>query len=110
MNVLEKERHIKLHMLISLARSQRALSQMLESVAQISADSEKTAKKLAENIEVIGKHQRVLAEKITGVKFARMQRGSPGKIWLNSSFLQPIAAKETSRDGNDGNEGERSER
>ncbi|WP_248927675.1 hypothetical protein [Paenibacillus hamazuiensis] len=80
---LERENRIKLHILTSLARSQRALTKMLEAMADICDVSGETSRRLAENIEVIGKYQRILAVKITGVSPRRVKRGIPNGPWLN---------------------------
>lgn len=56
---------LKLDMLRSLATSQQAIASIMVSVADLTACSKQTAKKVAENIEVIAQYQRVLADKIT---------------------------------------------
>lgn len=87
--VHHQEQHIKLHLLTSLARSQRALTQMLESVADISTSSKETAQRLAENIGVISNYQRQLTAKITGITIRRRVRtnGGNGKPWLNQAHI-----------------------
>ncbi|NHN30190.1 hypothetical protein G9U52_10130 [Paenibacillus sp. S3N08] len=85
-----QEQLIKLHLLTSLARSQRALTHMLESVADVSTNSKETAQQLADNIEVISKYQRQLTAKITGITIRRRARtqGRNGKPWLNQTFTR----------------------
>jgi hypothetical protein len=87
-----REQHIKLHLLTSLARSQRALTHMLESVADISSNSKETALRLADNITVIAKYQHQLTAKITGISMHRKVRnqGSHGEAWLNQAYITDI--------------------
>lgn len=56
---------LKLDMLRSLATSQQAIASIMVSVADITSCSKQTAKRVAENIEVIAQYQRILADKIT---------------------------------------------
>lgn len=56
---------LKLDMLRSLATSQQAIARIMVSVADLTSCSKQTARRVAENIEVIAQYQRVLADKIT---------------------------------------------
>jgi hypothetical protein len=79
----QQELRIKLHILTSLARSQRALTHMLETVADISTNSKETASKIAENVQVISQYQRQLTAKISGISIRYRKKGRPAKPWIN---------------------------
>lgn len=74
---------LKLHILESLARSQRALAVMMESMSEVVKGSQDIAKGLAEQIESISRYQREIAVKMIGVKIRRKKRSKPVKPWLN---------------------------
>lgn len=74
---------LKLHILQSLARSQRALTVMMESMAKVVEGSSFVAKGLVEQIDAISKYQRQIAVKMIGLKIRKQRRGKPGKPWLN---------------------------
>ncbi|WP_028547593.1 hypothetical protein [Paenibacillus sp. UNC451MF] len=74
---------LKLHILKSLARSQRALAVIMESMAEVVEGSHYVAKGLVEQIESISNYQRQIAVKMIGLKIRRKKRGKPVKPWLN---------------------------
>lgn len=83
MSVGEREQRIKLDLLDSLARSQRALARIIESVALSVESSPPLARQVAENLETIVKYQQILARKIIGIPIREKQKGTPGDPWLN---------------------------
>ncbi|MDF2961184.1 MAG: hypothetical protein K0S39_2919 [Paenibacillus sp.] len=86
MNWHEEENRTKLHILNSLARSQRALARIIESMADLaesSASSGASADNLTRQLEAISRFQRQLTEKITGIRIRKFRRGTPGKPWLS---------------------------
>lgn len=101
MNWHEAENKVKLHILHSLARSQRALARMLESMAEMvqsyaesgspdrsdsgsgTGSSLVPGEKLLEQLTAISGCQKQLAVKLTGIRIRRFRRGRPGKLWLN---------------------------
>ncbi|SDD29885.1 hypothetical protein SAMN02799630_02775 [Paenibacillus sp. UNCCL117] len=105
MNGLETENKVKLHMLTSLARSQRALARMLESVAdamesgrqerptggaqpageraQGSVGAPPEGREWLAQLVVLGRYQRAMAERLGLLRLRRIRRGVPGKPWLN---------------------------
>lgn len=100
MSVMEREQLIKLHILTSLARSQRALSKMLEAMSHICAESEETARRLAEHVDIISKYQQTLTTKITGMSIRQKKKGSPQKPWLRPDLTTsglPFMLPETAR-------------
>jgi hypothetical protein len=82
MNWLEEENKIKLDLLQSLARSQRALSLMIESMAEVVGSSNRTAQELVHQIEAISRYQREIAVKMIGVRIRKLRRGVPAQPWL----------------------------
>ncbi|NOU96521.1 hypothetical protein GC093_25360 [Paenibacillus sp. LMG 31456] len=92
MNWHEEENRTKLHILNSLARSQRALARIIESMADMtesSASSGTAADKLVEQLEAISRYQRQLTEKISGIRIRKFRRGTPGKPWLSRRLRRP---------------------
>lgn len=67
----EEEARTKLHILISLARSQRALSRILESVADVAEKTEPAGERLVEQMEALSKYQRQIAVKMIGIKIRK---------------------------------------
>lgn len=92
-NWQEEEARIKLHILNSLARSQRALARILESIADVMEHREhrehrKAAEgRLGEQIEAISRYQRQIAVKMIGVKIRRKTCGVPQKPWINQTLV-----------------------
>jgi hypothetical protein len=85
----EEENRTKLHILNSLARSQRALSRIIESMADLSEGSVSSgaaAEQITEQLEAISRLQRQLTEKIAGIRIRKFRRGAPGKLWLNGKL------------------------
>lgn len=85
MSQMKKEIEIKLDIMESLARSQKALARIIESMADVTVSSDKAGKKLLENIEVIALYQQALAKKLAGVQVRRKRIGKPAKPWLSRS-------------------------
>lgn len=96
----QQENHIKLDLLKSLARSQRALAVMMEELAELTSGSHPgeeslqghsllSPHRIAEHLAVLAKHQVILTERITGMKLARIVKGRPGRPWLHRRVLAP---------------------
>ncbi|SMF89508.1 hypothetical protein SAMN05661091_4673 [Paenibacillus uliginis N3/975] len=79
---LYREREAKVAMISSIARSQDALAGILENIAEITAHSDVTARKLAENIRLLNAYQSVMAEMLTGIRLNRSKLGKPASPWL----------------------------
>lgn len=88
MNWHEEENKTKLHILNSLARSQRALACIIESMAETakSPSAGLNPHKLSEQTEAISRLQRQLMERITGIRIRKFRQGRPGKPWLHSAL------------------------
>ncbi|MBD0381608.1 hypothetical protein [Paenibacillus sedimenti] len=84
MSLRDREQWIKLDLLTSLARSQRALTRIIESVAHSVEASPSLGKQVAENLESIVRYQHILTRKITGIRIAHIQKGTPAHPWLNT--------------------------
>jgi hypothetical protein len=89
MNWYEEENRVKLHILHSLARSQRALARILESMADVVDGSEVTAQKLAGQIDALSYYQKEIAMKMIGVRIRKLRSGVSGKPWLSSMLRKP---------------------
>ena len=110
MSFYSKQNEAKLHILQSLARSQRALARMIEALADVQeekarrlaadARSDRSSapssaggglqgldRELTESIKAITSCQKVLAAKIAGIRIGRLRRSQPGKVWLNRSLI-----------------------
>jgi hypothetical protein len=80
---------LELHILASLARSQRALARIVEAVADQVEDSKQATGKMIENLEMISAYQRVLVVKISGMRPRTLKKGSPAPPWLAGN-LSPL--------------------
>lgn len=89
MNWKERENELKLDILESLARSQKALARMIESMADVSEGVSGSAQALRANIMALVRCQRALAGKIGGIRISSIKRGQPGKAWLHPKVRKP---------------------
>ncbi|MGQ7885124.1 hypothetical protein [Paenibacillus sp. WC2504] len=85
MKINEREQHIKLDILESLARSQRALARIIESVADSVESSPQLAGQIADNLTAIVSYQRILTKKIVGLRIRVKQKGTAKQPWLNAN-------------------------
>ena len=83
-----REHEARVAMISSIARSQEALAGILENIAEVSAHSDVTAKRLAENIRLLTGYQSVMTEMLTGIPRNRTKRGS--SPWLAPEGLQAM--------------------
>lgn len=89
MKAADREK-IELHMLTSLARSQRALCRILETIADQVEVSEQLAAHMAENLKTLSDYQRTMIQKITK-RSPRLRRvGTPGKPWIHHKVAQGL--------------------
>lgn len=86
MGLIRKHNEIKVDILESLSRSQRALARIIESIADISEASEETARNLQQNIEAITRYQETLMVKLFGIRPAKVRSSPPAKPWTNASL------------------------
>ncbi|OXM83491.1 hypothetical protein [Paenibacillus rigui] len=103
MNWHEAENKVKLHILHSLARSQRALARIIESMADAAQESsrpehnrlrsgaergscEEASQQLLTQLTVISSYQKQLTGKLTGIRIRKFRRGEPGKVWLHEKL------------------------
>lgn len=87
MKASNRER-IELHMLTSLARSQRALCRIIETIADQVAYSEQLAVHMAENLKTISEYQRSMIQKITKQRPRSRRLGTPGKPWISKNVAR----------------------
>lgn len=77
MSLLAREREAKLALLESIARSQTALSRMLETIADGYELAAIPAAQLMKHIDLIAKCQQEMAESIHGISLEPIKKGSP---------------------------------
>lgn len=78
-----RENEIRLHLLESLAMSQRAIARMIQHCAELPGYSEEMSRQILRNLDLLVRCQGALAEKISGHRLRRCSRGSPGPPWLS---------------------------
>ncbi|WP_127578764.1 hypothetical protein [Paenibacillus koleovorans] len=87
MTWISERAELKLDMLHSLARSQKALARMIESLADVTEQSIDTAAGLRENIRAIAEYQRTMAEKVAEIELPdTVRRSTPSSPWTNGSL------------------------
>ena len=94
------ERQIKLHLLESLARSQRALSSILEQIGELGAAMPELPKAVLRNMELIAKYQGQMAEKTSGLRLRAVRAGKPGAPWLQRGVARNGGSSGSARGGN----------
>ncbi len=82
------EHAVKLEMIRSIARSQAALAAILESIAELTGQSELTARKLSDNIRILSQYQSSMCRMMSGISLHRPKRGIPAAPWLNHNMRQ----------------------
>jgi len=92
-NGRDREYEIKLHMLESIARSQRAIASMLESAAAVTAACGISPAVLREHLRALDGMQAALLRAVCGVSWRRPKRGRPQKPWLSAAVC-PAAGEE----------------
>ncbi len=93
MNWHEEENKVKIDILHSLARSQRALARIIESMADVVEGSEAAARNLSRHMEAVGRYQRQISVKAAGIRIRRLRHGSPGKAWLGEEVKKSVLRK-----------------
>jgi hypothetical protein len=88
MNSAAREEWIKLDILNSLARSQRALARILESVADTVEAYPPPVDHVIGNLEAISRYQLTLAQKISGLTNNKRTIGIPAQPWLSVKLQQ----------------------
>jgi hypothetical protein len=78
----DRKEQLKLNILESLARSQRALADIVEQMSGITECSPTIAKEFIRNAETITRYQKTIAARLCSVRFPRVCRGKPGQPWL----------------------------
>ncbi|MRN56051.1 hypothetical protein [Paenibacillus monticola] len=82
------EHAVKLEMIRSIARSQAALAAILESIAELTGQSELTARKLSDNIRILSQYQSAMCRMMSGISLHRPKQGIPAAPWLNHNMRQ----------------------
>lgn len=88
---LLSEHAVKLEMIRSIARSQAALAAILESIAEITGQSELTARKLSDNIRILSHYQSSMCRMISGISLHEPKQGVPAAPWLSKACSEGSA-------------------
>jgi hypothetical protein len=89
MSWLERQREMKLDILESLARSQRAMARIIETVADAdtgASGDDKTERRLIKSIEAISGYQQAIMEKMLGITIGEVKRSAPSAPWTNEEL------------------------
>lgn len=87
MDLVSREREVKLELLSSLARSQQAMARILESVADVAACSPESARAVQQELRMMTRLQQAVASSIVPLRINGVQRGKPGRVWLMNRGL-----------------------
>lgn len=85
------EHAVKLEMIRSISRSQAALAAILESIAELTEQSELTARKLSDNIRILSGYQSAMCRMMSGISLHRPKRGIPAAPWLSKAYAVGIS-------------------
>lgn len=85
MNTLYKEQEAKLELISSIAHSQQALARILSSIADVSSQSELSARTLLENIRLLTQYQSTMCRMQMGINLCHLRSGTSAPPWLNAS-------------------------
>ncbi|MNC29853.1 hypothetical protein D3C76_176920 [compost metagenome] len=99
---LLSEHAVKLEMIRSIARSQAALAAILESIAEVTGQSELTARKLSDNIRILSQYQSAMCRMMSGISLHRPKRGIPAAPWLSTACAGGTARSTWSTGGVEG--------
>ncbi|MDF2715068.1 MAG: hypothetical protein K0R28_1993 [Paenibacillus sp.] len=87
MGWLERQREMKLDILESLARSQRAMARIIESAADGAEGGEPAVQKsLHKSIEAIAQYQLAIMEKMVGIRIGEVNVSPPSMPWTNQDL------------------------
>jgi hypothetical protein len=82
MSQIMRQNELKLDILQSLARSQRALAHILETLSPDVVITEQTARHLLILIESLSKYQQAIASKLSALSIRQVKNSKPGKPWI----------------------------
>ncbi|MFD2612386.1 hypothetical protein [Paenibacillus gansuensis] len=80
---MRKQDELKIDILESLARSQKALAKIIENMAEQTEHAHGLSENLAENMQALSKYQLSLASKMSGITVHSKRYGLPGRPWLH---------------------------
>ncbi|GIP55069.1 MULTISPECIES: hypothetical protein [Paenibacillus] len=87
---LLSEREAKLQLIISISRSQNALARILDSMADVSACSEETARSFIQQADRMTRFQQAMASMLANIELHRQYTGIPTAPWLNADKVTPL--------------------
>jgi hypothetical protein len=94
MGILDRQNRLKLDILQSLARSQRALAEIVEVIAPVVASSiqgttsdhepssDIMTQQILAHLGSLSNYQHSLAQRFSGIDIRQVRNGMPGKPWL----------------------------
>ncbi|WP_010271020.1 hypothetical protein [Paenibacillus senegalensis] len=84
MSWLERQWELKLELLESLSRSQRAVASMLDNIAMTaSSHSTDSSDIIVRELTSIAKYQQVLARRILDIRMNPVRKGEPASPWIS---------------------------
>lgn len=96
---LLSEHAVKLEMIRSIARSQAALAAILESIAEVTGQSELTARKISDNIRILSGYQSAMCRMMSGISLHEPKEGVPAAPWLSKACSGGKAGRRRSTGG-----------
>lgn len=83
MNWLERQWQLKLEMLESLSRSQKAVASMLESMAsRVPVNSFDSSEMIVRELSSLAKYQQALARRMLDIRINPIRKGRPTSPWI----------------------------
>ncbi|MEF3307180.1 hypothetical protein [Paenibacillus sp. GYB003] len=89
MGWLKRQQEMKLDILESLARSQRAMARIIESAADMNEGGASGAgddKELRKSLEAIARYQLAIMEKMVGITIGEVCSSQPARPWTNEAL------------------------
>lgn len=86
MNFLERQLELKLDIMESLSRSQRAVAVMLEGLADTTAQRGDSSELIGRELIAIARYQQVLGHRMLGIPLHRVRRGHSMPPWVASKY------------------------
>ncbi|WP_438448237.1 hypothetical protein [Gorillibacterium sp. sgz5001074] len=88
MNPKDRETELKLELLESLVRSQKALTAMLEHSAAASQGrpAASASAEMERHMRTLVRCQQALAQMMSGIRIPNVRKGKPGKLWIRQGL------------------------
>lgn len=86
MGFIGRKMELKLDIVESLARCQKALAKIIEGVAEASDATEETPMMLRENIKALAHYQRSIMVSMLGIELGDYGESRPSRPWTNEKL------------------------